>query len=500
MKRNFLFALVGIIAMLTSCNKEEVGSLVTNKTTSFNVSVDGGVKTRAAVTDLTRYVMEVYKGTTATGTPEMHIEQATGTFTDMLLDNGQEYTVLFWADYGTPSTDGTNNAANEYNATDLKAAQVAAGKQPTKAAYAGVSKFTVGTTDEAVYTNVTLTHAVAQVNFVQTESLTSATNTLTVSYPESYSLNVGDNAVTKINGAITHTFAYNQKTAGTLGTSYIIAATGTPKTVMDVTATLNSETPIVVSNVPFERNYKTNISGAYSSKYSTVLTVTCDDTWGTPDNEEELPTEKESIIGYYYYSDGSCESTYTNTGKTCIGVVFWESADGTQGKIADLTDSEKLQWADIYSFPTTAKEWYFTDKADGTAATKALISDQLTTNEEDFEWYYPLFYWLYATKNNSDINGRWYIPAIDELEQLLTAATENETFKNALATAGTALRISESKPAWYWSATEGRPGGTGKLAINVAQIQGDPNTVNIQFTPKEGSTYARAISAITINK
>lgn len=497
MKRNFLFALVGIIAMLTSCNKEEVGSLATNKTTSFNVSVDGGVKTRAEVTDLTRYVMEVYKGTTATGTPEMHIEQATGTFTDMLLDNGQEYTVLFWADYGTPSTDGTHNATNEYNATDLKAARVAAGKQPTKAAYAGVSKFTVGTTDESVYTNVTLTHAVAQVNFMQTESLTSATNTLTVSYPESYSLNVGDNAVTKIDGAITHTFAYNQKAAGTLGTSYIIAATSTPKTVMEVTATLNSETAIPVTNVPFERNYKTNISGAYSSKYAAVLTVTCDDTWGTPDNEEGFPTEKKSIIGYYYYSDGSCESTYTNTGKTCIGVVFWENEDGTQGKIAALTDSEKLMWADN---SLTTKEWGFSNKSDGTAATKALISDQVVNNEEDFEYFYPIFHWLYAKKNGSDINGRWYIPAIDELEQLLTAAIENETFKSSLANAGTALRIAGDKPAWYWSATEGRPGSTGKLAINVAQIQGtNSNTVNIQFTPKEGSTCVRAISAITIN-
>lgn len=289
MKRNFLFTLVGIIVMLTSCNAEEVGSLATNKTTSFNVSVDDGVKTRAgnAVTDLTRYVMEIYKGATATGTPEMHKEQATGVFTDILLDNAQEYTVLFWADYGTPSADGTHNAANEYNAADLKIAKVA--KQPTKAAYAGVSKFTVGTTAESAYTNVELKHAVAQVNFVQTEKLTSATNTLTVSYPESYSMNVEDNAVTKIDGVVTHNFTYNNDVAGTLGTSYIIGATGAPKTVLEITATLNSEIAIAVSNVPFERNFRTNISGAYSSKYSAVLTVTCSSDWGTPDNEEVCP-------------------------------------------------------------------------------------------------------------------------------------------------------------------------------------------------------------------
>lgn len=169
----------------------------------------------------------------------------------------------------------------------MKVAKVA--KQPTKAAYSGVSKFTVGTTDETVYTNVELKHAVAQVNFVQTEKLTSATNTLTVSYPESYSLNVGDNAVTKIDGAVTHNFTYNNDAIGTLGTSYIIAATGTPKTVLEITATWNSETAISVSNVPFERNFKTNISEAYSSKYEAMLTATCSADWGTPDNEETFP-------------------------------------------------------------------------------------------------------------------------------------------------------------------------------------------------------------------
>ena len=73
-------------------------------------------------------------------------------------------------------------------------------------AFAGTTgEFTVGTTAEDVYTSVTLTHAVAMVNFVQTEALTSAANTLTVKYPKSYSLNVADGAVTEIAGEVTHT-------------------------------------------------------------------------------------------------------------------------------------------------------------------------------------------------------------------------------------------------------------------------------------------------------
>lgn len=298
MKSKLLLTLASIAVMLASCNQEEVGGLNNSPTTtkSFTVNVDDGVNTRAVTPPAvapTRYVMEVYKGATATGTPESHTEQATGTFTGVVLDNAQAYTVLFWADNGTPSTSGTYTEGNEYNATDLKAAKIV--KQPTAAAYSGVSKFTVGTTEESVYTSVTLKHAVAQVNFVQTEKLTSATNSLTVTYPESYSLNVGDNAVTEISGEVTHNFTYSSDAAGTLGTSYIIAATGGSKTVMEIKAQLNSEAEITVSNVPFERNFKTNISGAYSSKYAATLTVTCDDAWGTPVDKEFPEVEEKDF-------------------------------------------------------------------------------------------------------------------------------------------------------------------------------------------------------------
>lgn len=284
MRNKFLLAWVGIATLLTGCSQENIENFTTSEVTAhFNVSIDDGVKTRADGQAPTRYVMEIYKGAAAAGTPELHKEQAGGTFSDVVLDDKQQYTVLFWADYGKPSTDGTHPAANEYNASDLKAAVIA--KQPTAAAYAGVSRFTVGTTAESVYTKVTLNHAVAQVNFKQTEALTTASNTLTVKYPKSYSLNVDGNAVTEVAGEVTHTFTYNNKAIGTLGTSYIIAATGTPKTLMDITATLNSETAKTVTNVPFERNYRTNISGAYSDKYDATLSVTCDDAWETPDNE-----------------------------------------------------------------------------------------------------------------------------------------------------------------------------------------------------------------------
>lgn len=287
MRNKLLLALIGMAAMFTGCSQEAKEDFAASKTTSFNVSVDGGVKTRADVTDLTRYVMEVYKGATATGTPVMHKEQATGVFTDVVLDNTEKYTVLFWADYGTPTAQGAQpSASNEYNTADLKAAFIA--KQPTQAAYAGLSRFTAGTDNEADYTTVTLKHAVAQVNFKQTEVLTSATNTLVVNYPKSYSLNVDNDAMTEIAGKVTHTFTYNSKEIGTLGTSYLIAATGTPKTLLDITVKLNNEAMVTLPNVPFQRNARTNIVGSLSCLYDASLTVTCDEAWETTDNEASI--------------------------------------------------------------------------------------------------------------------------------------------------------------------------------------------------------------------
>ena len=125
---------------------------------SFTLNVGDGIQTRGHA-ELSRYVMEIYEGTTAAGTPAVHKEQATGTFANVVLKDKQAYTVLFWADYGTPTVSGeTPSVSNEYDATDLKAARIVAGKQPNFEAYAGASKFTVGTDDEAAYTQVALTH------------------------------------------------------------------------------------------------------------------------------------------------------------------------------------------------------------------------------------------------------------------------------------------------------------------------------------------------------
>jgi len=435
MKRKFLLALAGIAVILAGCSKEDVGSADSNSTAkkSFTVNVDNGVQTRADVTDLTRYVMEVYEGTTATGTPAVHKEQATGTFENVILKDGQAYTVLFWADYGTPSTDGTHPAANEYNASDLKVARVAEGKQATKAAFAGASKFTVGADNEDVYTAVKLTHATAQVNFKQSEALTSDVNTLVVKYPESYSLNVENMSVTKIAGEVSHSFTYGSKDIGTLGTSYIIASTGTTKTVMDITATMTSggtTNSKVVTAIPFECNYRTNIYGAYSNLYNSTLSVTCDDQWETTNNEFDFSI---AHVGDYFYSDKT-HSTNLNTSKTVIGIVFWvDPTDPTKGKIVSLDEGTNLKWSTEYVVISGA-----TSTTDGAANTAAITSYSGYTKEK-----YPVVAWCIAKNTPAIVGINWYLPAQSEL-------FENGTVKNTVNAALGNIVGAKLLNGFYW--------------------------------------------------
>ncbi len=445
MKSNFLLTLVGLAVMLAGCSKEEIDSTDSNQATkmSFTVNVDNGVKTRADVTDLTRYVMEVYEGATATGTPAVHKEQATGVFDTVILNDGQAYTVLFWADYGTPSTDGTHPAANEYNASDLKAARVADGKQPTQTAFAGVSRFIVGTDQETDYTVVKLTHATAQVNFKQSEVLTSDVNALVVNYPESYSLNVDDMSVTKIAGEVSHSFTYSSNAIGTLGIDYIIASTGTTKTVMDITATMTSggtTNSKVITTVPFERNYRTYITGAYSNLYNSTLFVTSDDQWEIISKDVIFP---KAHVGDYYYYDKTL-STNLNTGKTVIGIVFWVNpADSTKGRIVSLDEGTNLAWSTLGEILIGVQDY-----SDGDANTRAIKSNPNYTPAG-----YPAVAWCLA-KNTPAITGiSWYMPAQAELITLYKYpyGAVRDIVNNSLSSVSGATILSGS----YWSSTEG---------------------------------------------
>lgn len=334
MRNQILVALLGMATMLAGCSQEENAiTLSGSKATSFTIAVDDAV-TRAVTepTDKpTRYIMEVYEGTTSKdATQAVRTEQAENTF-DVVLKDNQDYTILFWADYGTAK--GSNNV---FDASKLREVKIATGKVATKAAFAGVAKFKVGTNEASEYTTVTLKHAVAQVNFKQSVALTTSSNTLTVKYPESYSLNVEDGSTIKTTGDVTHTFTYNNTVAGTIATDYIIVPTA-EKAMMTITATLNSETAKEISNASFQRNYRTNISGSFSDKYSATLSVTCDADWSTPDNDKDLETPATGVKVGDYYPKGA-------TAEDAVGIIYYTTDGGAHGLIVSFNEVANKTW------------------------------------------------------------------------------------------------------------------------------------------------------------
>ena len=418
MKRKLLAMALGIAAMLTGCQKEDLGqSSALNGTATFSVAVDNGIATRAEVEAPTRYIMEVYQvanpADVASGTAQ-RFEETTGSF-DVVLKEGTNYVCLFWADYGTK--DGTSN---EYSTDNLTAVSVAS--QATKEAFGGSVRFTYDSeaTDKS-YLNVTLTHAVAQVNFKQINDFTTDNNTLKVEYPKTFALNLDGNKTTEIltseaSTKTTHTFTGIAKASAnkTIGTSYIIVADAS-KTVMDITATFNSEVR-PVTNVPFQRNYKTNITGAYSNLYTSELTITCDDEWETQEYDYIFGPKQ---VGYKigdYYPDAINPAT-------AIGVVCWLDAtdagyvasDGTnpavglKGKIVSHDDLKAVAWGPANLLIGG------TSDIDGTANTtkiKAILGWQTD---------YPAFAWCDA-KNTQAVDGiNWYLPAVKELRQIAAA-------------------------------------------------------------------------------
>lgn len=289
MKSKLFLLSLGLTVLLVGCNNENDAGTSPGGSAmaSFRTELPGTV-TQATDDTYTpsRYIMEIYPGTTATGTPDIRIEQDNGLFDHVKLTYEVTYTCLFWADNGTP-----DDAANdEYIATDLKAAKLEANTCPTHPAYAGTVRITAGTSAVEDY-SVRLTHAVAKVSYIQDQrAFTAADNTLAVAFPITYRLNVEDGSVSEIeNTTTTHTFAgIGQVDAGTtIATGYVIAPSVTAST-QNITVTLNNETSKTISNVPLQRNYNTNLRGAFSDLYNSEMTCDLTQEWGTPEEEKDL--------------------------------------------------------------------------------------------------------------------------------------------------------------------------------------------------------------------
>ena len=140
------------------------------------------------------------------------------------------------------------------------------------------------------------------------------------------------------------------------------------------------------------------------------------------------PVEHVWKVGDYYNVDGR------------KGVVFWVDETGKHGKIVSL-DQEKLEWCtkDECNKGLTG---IATDSSNGLNNLRSIMKIAAWKDK------YPAFAWC------ADHGDGWYLPAIEELKELLlndeVLAKVNGTLEQKRGT----VMYSNGTYKWYWSSTE----------------------------------------------
>ena len=450
MKKSILSLIAGAIVALASCSQsDDMPGQPQEGVQTATFTIQTPAATRGAVAGLTRYIVEAYEGSTATGTPATRVEAATGTLT-LGLKKNTEYTFLFWADKGTAKTEGTTGSGY-WNTNDLKAVSITSGKESTagEAAYCLTRTFNSANFD--ANKAVTLKNATAQVCFIEAAGLSAADNTLKVTYPAGGKLNVGTGSVTDVAEAITHTFTNIGQAAAntTLATDYILAPKDEDK-VLNLTIQLNTEDPKPIPNAPFRQCFSTNIKGEYSTFGQFTFTVTADDGWDGTNEVKELPK-----VGDYYYKDNtwSTEDKATDA-NPIIGVVYKVNDDGTTGKVVSLTEGTNLKWG---STSVTTGATSKTNGKENTDKVFALIASQSYTLSD-----YPIFNACQDLRTSTG-NDRWYVPGSSDYAHLFNAVSTINNKITAIS-GGTGVVI-PNYSNFYWTSEEA-----------------DSNTANVMMT------------------
>ncbi len=170
-------------------------------------------------------------------------------------------------------------------------------------------------------------------------------------------------------------------------------------------------------------------------------------------------------VGDYYDVDGK------------EGVVFWVDETGKHGKIVSLDEAE-LRWCTEKEFK---KGTAATDKSDGMKNLQSIM------NISDWRNKYPTFAWC------ADHGTGWYLPAIEELKELLLNDVVHDKVNETLKKNGKSVMSSKSDMSsiksyfsYYWSSTEFKEW----FAWSVGM--GDGNTIG---DGKYNLYYVRAVSA-----
>lgn len=293
MKKLFYTAtLVALSILAASCQRENLEP-VANQTLTYTVALPDAAATKAASEELTLHY-EVYRtveqGVTEFTAADNLLYAKTATFNaagvatlDLEVVNGQNFTVLFWAQH-------EGNDVYSWDAlTNVKVAQTLTANQTSYEAYAGVDCIKKG--EELAGRKVTLTRPVAQLNIATTNASLDSYFDDDITVNESYVKVTGKLAtsfnVATLSPAAASDVEFKYESAavpdGELKTGYKYVAMnyvafvdedGENVVVDYILKTSEGDIDNTIGNVPLKPNYRTNIVGnliTASSDYTVTL-------------------------------------------------------------------------------------------------------------------------------------------------------------------------------------------------------------------------------------
>ncbi len=365
MRKSISFWMLCIVAMLASCSQNEdmlQGDSNERATkVTFSVNIDTGMKTRA-VTDAndetpTRCVVGWYTQGGPIQQQAFDVEGTSFNITVPDLEAGTEYNFIFWADCGSEA----------YDATDLT--KITRGNSPS---IAFRNSETVTTTpDSETPMAVTLTHAVAKVVAKQIGNDLTANDKIGFSFEmPDYSYNLQDNTLSQGEEAATVTVNAEKTVSadalqGELCSTYVFASPDEKggEVVNNVSLQYvpvgKSQYETAISNVPLKQNYRTVLTGDFSSFHAGMtFTATIDNQW----TDDIIPNEIEgntitlgkagtlsaSDIAAALKADGNTTATVVVKGEmnatdfNTLAYYNRDNADNTDVQIVDLSEATGL--------------------------------------------------------------------------------------------------------------------------------------------------------------
>jgi len=307
--RRVLFSLT-VLLLLSSCTKENQWSAAT-----FDVVIPDSAPTRGSAdgdgagAKINRFIMQIWMdgvifrteiGTAPEGTRQY-------TFKSVPLTDNHVYDFLFWADCG--NQDGTDRY---YNTSSLKNVSI---KDMTAACLDATDAFCnqpdallpegqklIGQKVKGEFTRtILLKRPLAQLNIITTDldklksrDLADDIKPVTVdfSYTACTAFSVYSN--TSVGAAQTIKYTdkplYNIEATGTMAMSYLFPFEGEDVSTVSFKAKTATGAEIVniVDNVPFKRNYRTNISGSLLTEEGNFKLIV-DPMWNTPEIQNQIP-------------------------------------------------------------------------------------------------------------------------------------------------------------------------------------------------------------------